>query len=55
MARSGKPIVQWEYRKILLDEYHRRGDDLDLPGRCRIANWLKKKQDAGENIEKYRV
>jgi hypothetical protein len=105
--------VQWEYRKILLNEHHRRGDDIDLlcdagehgwelvaitpnnvaylkrevlpratreeveqdedhaagvkpkyrdsstgetwSGRGRMATWLKKKQDAGEDIEKYRV
>jgi H-NS histone family len=107
--------VQWEYRKILLNEHRRREDDLDLlcdagergwelvaitpnnvaylkrevlrtemreepdqrkqvdypagvkpkyrdpatgetwSGRGRMAMWLKQKQDAGENIEKYRV
>jgi DNA-binding protein H-NS len=106
--------VQWEYRKILLNEHHPKEDDLDLlraagehgwelvtitpnnvayfkrdvvrktpsqatreqhqdhpaevkpkfrnpstgeiwSGRGRMASWLKKKQDAGEEIEKYRV
>ena len=105
--------MQWEYQKILLNEHHRRGDDLDLlraagergwelvtiapnnvaylkreilrdrgraefnrqqnhaaamrakyhnpatgetwSGRGRMATWLKNKQDAGEEIEKYRV
>jgi H-NS histone family len=98
--------VRWEYRKILLNEHHRKGDDVDLlsaageddwelvaitphnvaylkrpiidetedahssgvaakyldpatgetwSGRGRMANWLKRKQDAGEDIEKYRV
>jgi hypothetical protein len=105
--------VQWEYRKILLNEHPRREDELDLlcdagdcgwelvtitpnnvaylkreilrsrgheevdrqqnhaagmrpkyrnpntgetcSGRGRMASWLKKKQDAGEEIEKCRV
>ncbi len=107
--------MDWEYRKINLNEVPRRGDELDvlcdvgkegwelvtiLPnnvaylkreivdeppvenaakgqeeprvtevkakysdtatgdtwsGRGRMASWLKKKQDAGEDIEKYRV
>lgn len=107
-------IVEWEYRKINLNEVPRRSDDIDvlcdagehrwelvailpnniaylkraveedineLPhaaehqetqhevkpkyrdpvtletwsGRGRMATWLKRKQDAGEDIEKYRV
>ena len=107
--------MQWEYRKILLNEHHRRADDLDLlrdagvrgwelvaitlnnvaylkrevlrgpvhqeteqqleknypagvkpkfrnpvtgetwSGRGRMATWLKNKQNAGEEIEKYLV
>src|SRR5215510_715087 len=103
--------VQWVYRKILLNEHHRREDGIDLLcdagehgwelvaitpnniaylkrevlpratreeagrrhgdhtpgvkpgtrqgvtwfGRRRMATWLKRKQDAGEDIEKYRV
>jgi H-NS histone family len=112
-------IVEWEYRKILLNDHLRRGDDIELlcdagkegweliaitpnsvaylrrainsvpahqhtshptetahaneaaaatkpkyrdpatgdtwSGRGRMATWLKHKQDAGEDIEKYRV
>ena len=104
--------MQWEYRKILLNEHHRRADDLDLlcnagergwelvaitpnnvaylkravrspgrkevglqqnhaagmrpkyrdpatgetwSGRGRMATWLESKQNAGEEIEKYRL
>jgi hypothetical protein len=105
--------VEWEYRKILLNEHLRSGDDVELlchagkegweliaiapnsvaylrrsvaagpthvdrvhetegapaakvkyrdpatgeawSGRGRMATWLKHKQDAGEDIEKYRV
>jgi len=104
--------VQWEYRKVLLNEHHRREGDLYLlcdvggrgwelvtitannvaylkrevlqipereeldeqqnhaaetkakyrspatetwSGRGRMATWLKNKQDAGEEIEMYRV
>jgi len=104
--------VEWEYRKIVLGDHHRRRDDIDLlcelggngwelvaitpnnvaylkrqvghtevnrtlagegtpsrvepkyrepqtgetwSGRGRMAAWLKLKQDAGEDIEKYRV
>jgi DNA-binding protein H-NS len=114
-ARSRGPTVQWEYRKILLNEHHRREDDLALlrdagergweliaitpnnvaylkrevlrspvhqeadqqqgkncpagvkpkfrnpvtgetwSGRGRMATWLKNKQNAGEEIEKYLV
>ena len=105
----------WTYRKIALNQHHRRGDDVELlcdageegwelvsilpnnvaylkrkiadepaaaetehqhqgepavglkpkyrdpltdetwSGRGRMATWLKRKQDAGEDIEKYRV
>jgi hypothetical protein len=107
--------VIWTYRKIALNQHHRRGDDVELlcdageegwelvsilpnnvaylkrkiedepaaaeadhqhqgepavgpkpkyrdprtdetwSGRGRMATWLKRKQDAGEDIEKYRV
>jgi hypothetical protein len=105
--------VEWQYRKILLNEHVRSGDDIELlcaagkqgweliaitpnsvaylrraiedtqthvhtaheseaagaikpkyrdpstgetwSGRGRMAMWLKHKQDAGEDIEKYRV
>src|SRR5262245_14098863 len=107
--------VVWIYRKIALNQHHRRGDDVELlcdageegwelvsilpnniaylkrkvedepvsvetdhqhrdeapaglrakyrdpqtnetwSGRGRMATWLKRKQDAGEDIEKYRV
>jgi DNA-binding protein H-NS len=101
--------VDWEYRKIALNDHSRRSDDIDLlstlgeegwelvtitpnnvgylkrpigndvieadgvqssavapkyrdpatgdtwSGRGRMATWLKRKQDAGEDIEKYRV
>ena len=101
--------MEWEYRKIVLKEHHRRGDDIDLlsaagqegwelvaitshnvaylkrvraqddvdtgqthapnvaakyrdpatgdtwSGRGRMATWLKHKQEAGEDIEKFRV
>jgi len=105
--------VEWEYRKILLNEHLRKGDDIELlceagkdgweliaitphsvaylkraiegepaqgqishdsegvaaikpkyrdpatgetwSGRGRMALWLKHKQDAGEDIEKYRL
>ena len=102
----------WRYRKIALNQHHRKGDDVELlceageegwelvsilpnniaylkrkvedeaasdeidhhdeptgikakyrdplthetwSGRGRMAGWLKRKQDAGEDIEKYRV
>jgi len=105
-------VVRWEYRKILLNEHHREGDDVDLllqagehrweliaitpnniaylkravmpvpvdsdqqdsyhapvihpkyrnpatgetwSGRGRMATWLKKKQDSGEDVENYRT
>jgi len=112
-AIPGVQFVEWEYRKIVLNDHHRKGDDLDLlcdagedgwelvaitpnnvaylkrrfdskevtalttphedaaahlppkyrdsqtgdtwSGRGRMASWLKRKQDAGEDIEKYRV
>src|SRR5689334_17571874 len=99
--------MQWEYKKISLNETRRREDDIDLllnagedgwelvtiapnnvaflkrpipsestetanepeirakyrdpatgetwSGRGRMATWLKRKVDAGEDIEKYRV
>ena len=105
--------MEWEYRKILLNEHLRKGDDIELlceagkqgweliaitpnsvaylkraiegepaqaqishddegvagikpkyrdpatgetwSGRGRMASWLKHKQDAGEDIEKYRL
>jgi hypothetical protein len=107
--------VIWTYRKIALNQHHRRGDDVELlcnageegwelvsilpnnvaylkrkledeaaavesdhlhqgeravglkpkyrdsrtdetwSGRGRMATWLKRKQEAGEDIEKYRV
>jgi len=107
--------VIWTYRKIALNQHHRRGDDVELlcdageegwelvsilpnnvaylkrkieddpaaaetdhqhqgepaigpkpkyrdprtdetwSGRGRMATWLKRKQDAGEDIERYRV
>ena len=105
--------VDWEYRKILLNEHRRTGDDIEVlceagkqgweliaitpnsvaylkraiegepaqvqavheneataeatpkyrdpatgetwSGRGRMASWLKRKQDAGEDIGKYRI
>ena len=105
--------MDWEYRKVALNDHSRRSDDIDLlsalgedgwelvtittnniaylkramgndqaatstsqvdapytevkpkyrdpqtgdtwSGRGRMANWLKRKQDAGEDIEKYRL